>query len=187
MTERSTARRMPRRRWLVVAAIAVVAAIGVGGAIWAGVSTTATPVAPTVPTPQGGGVGGYLFQDRDGDGVRGPGEPALSGWDVRVYSTGPLPLDTTATDTDGVFVLDTIDDATPGETTARIRVQPAIEGPAAANMPTPSALSQEFTIPLGETAAIPVAAFRACLAQDQCTDLRLPDLVPQLTSSGGEE
>lgn len=47
---------------------------------------------PALPTPSATGVSGFLFQDRDGDGVQGVGEPALRGWVVRVHSTGPEPL-----------------------------------------------------------------------------------------------
>lgn len=172
-----------RRGWMLGGGALVVVAVVAALIVWLTAPSRETAAAPDVPVPSATGVAGYLFQDRDGDGERGVGEPLLPGWEVRVHSTGPAPLTTTATDEDGVFSVGTIDDVTPGETTVELRVQPVIEGPAATNLPDPSALTQPFTVKLGETIAIPVASFAPCLSADRCPDLMLPDLVPQLTST----
>lgn len=167
-------------------AAAVVGVSALAVAVWLLVGAGRGVSAPDVPEPTASGVAGYLFQDRDGDGAQGPGEPALAGWEVRVHSTGPIALMTTTTDDAGVFSFPEIENVTPGETSVDVRVQPALEGPAAANLPDPSALTQSFTLALGDTGAIPVASFAPCLSADQCPDLALPDLVPQLTSTGDD-
>lgn len=183
----------PSRRlqlWLVGAALAVTGLLVAGAVIWTSTalsSRTTDPSAPPVSSPTATGVAGYLFHDRDGDGVRGPGEPVLPDWEVRVHSTGPAPLATATTDVDGVFSFDAIENLTPGETTAEVRVQPVVEGPAVTNLPDPTALTQAFTVGLGEVRAIPVAAFSPCLSIDDCAGVDLPDLVPQLTSRGGDD
>lgn len=64
----------------------------------------------------------------------------------------------------------------------QVRVQPVIEGPAAANLPDPSALTQSFTATLGKSRAIPVASFAPRMTAEQRPDLVSPDLVPHLTS-----
>lgn len=121
---------------MLVGGAAVVAVLGVVLVVWLTSPSRETATAPDVPLPSEAGVAGYLFQDRDGDGERGVGEPLLPGWEVRVHSTGPAPLMTTATDDDGVFAVDTIDNVTPGETTVELRVQPVIEGPQRRTFPT---------------------------------------------------
>jgi hypothetical protein len=142
--------------------------------------------APAMPTPSASGVAGYLFQDRDGDGVRGDGEPLLEDWEVRVHSTGPAALATTTTDGHGVFAFTAIENLTPGETTVDVRVRPVIEGPAVSGLPDDTALTQTFTIPLGDQRGIPVAAYSPCVSLDDCAGLELPDLVPQLSGRGDD-
>jgi hypothetical protein len=184
---RATQPHRRRARWIW--ATAVVALVAAALIIAAAVSSNrdAQPSgAPAMPTPSASGVAGYLFQDRDGDGLRGQGEPLLPDWEVRVHSTGPAALATTTTDGHGVFAFTSIDDVTPGETTVDIRVRPVIEGPAVAGLPDDTALTQTFTIPLGEQRAIPVAAYSPCVSLDDCTGLVLPDLVPQLSGGGAD-
>lgn len=142
--------------------------------------------APAMPTPSSSGVAGYLFQDRDGDGIRSDGEPLLTQWEVRVHSTGPAALATTTTDGRGVFAFTSIEYVTPGEATVDVRVRPVIEGPAVAGLPDDTALTQTFTVALGEQRAIPVAAYSPCVSIDECAGLELPDLVPQLTGGGDD-
>lgn len=162
------------------------------GLVAAGIVVVATrpdgaqTAAPDVARPAATGISGYLFQDRNRNGAHDEDEVVLPKWTVRVYSTGPLPLSQVVTDDRGVFSIPRIDDLTPGETTAELRVQPVMEGPAAIDMPDPSGLSQSFTVSLGHRAAVAVASFRPCLDQVQCSGLELPDLVPQLTTSGDD-
>lgn len=81
-----------------------------------------------------------------------------------------------------MFSFPVIENLTPGFDTVQVRVQPVVEGPAATNLPDPSALTQSFTATLGKSRAIPVASFAPCTTAEQCPDLVLPDLAPQLTS-----
>lgn len=142
---------------------------------------------PDVNAPPESGIAGYLFQDRNGDGVQGRDERALANWPVRVHSTGPLPLVEIRTNDRGVFELPVIENVTPGETTVSVRTQPVMEGPAGTGMPDPSALAQTFTAPLGGVTTIPVASYRMCLSSAECPDLQFPDLAPQLTTGADEQ
>lgn len=175
----------PRQLWLIGGAIVVGLVVAV--VIWRSRSPESSAATPAVPAPSAIGVAGFLFQDRDGDGQRGVGEPLLAGWEVRVHSTGPAALASTTTDADGVFSFPEIANLTPGETTVEVRVQPVLEGPAVAHLPDPTALTQTFTVALGDRRAVPVAAFTPCSSAQQCPGLQMPDLIPQLTSSGGDD
>jgi hypothetical protein len=174
-----------RLLWIVGgAAVLVVAAVG-GLMVW-NANSAGTPPPPSLPSPSASGISGLLFQDRDGDGEHGRGEPVLSGWTVRVHSTGPEALATAETDASGVFVFPEIESLTPGETTVDVRVQPVVEGPAITHLPQPTALTQSFTFALGSSRLVPVAALAPCLSEEQCPDLALPDLAPQLTGLGDD-
>ncbi|OAN37897.1 lysyl oxidase family protein [Microbacterium sp. H83] len=185
---RGTRRRMLSRRrlpWLIAGGVVALAVgIGTATAVMSGLqpAPTSAPEPPVLPTPAANGVAGYLFQDRDGDGERGAGEPTLAGWSVRINSTGPLALATATTDDDGVFVVDAVEDVTPGETTVDLRFAPVVEGPAVVGQPEDPALTQSVTVDLGSSTAIPVESLSPCLDAAQCPQLELPDLVPQLTS-----
>ncbi|GAA1845552.1 lysyl oxidase family protein [Microbacterium koreense] len=178
-----------RRPRAVIATVGVLAllVVSVAAAVLLPTFATGPHAIPDIPEPSATGVGGFLYQDRDGDGIPGRGEPALGHRHVQVYSTGPLPIATTETDADGVFLLPEVPNVTPGETTVTIRTEPILEGPAAANLPRPTALSQSFTVALGTTATIPVASFRSCPALAECAGMDLPDLVPQLSDMGGDD
>lgn len=134
-----------------------------------------------------GGIAGVLFQDLDGDGVRDPDERAVPNWDVRVYGTGPLPIQSTVTADDGTFVVPEIPNLAAGTTSVEVRFEPVLEGPAADHLPDPSALSRRATLELGSSAALAVASFRLCLTTEGCGALDLPNLVPLLTSAGGDD
>lgn len=144
-------------------------------------------VKPAIPEPSATGISGYLFQDRDGNGLHGVGERVLTDWPVRVYSTGPLPLIETRSDSQGVFSIPVVENVTPGESSVHVRTVPVMEGPAETAFPNPSALSQSFIAPLGQALTVPVTSFSQCLAPDQCPGLDLPDLTPQLDTDGGAD
>lgn len=145
------------------------------------------PVVAEPPEAPAGGVAGLLFQDDDGDGVRDPGERVLPDWEVRLYGTGPLPLQTGTTAEDGTFVFAEIENLAVGATSVEVRFAPVLEGPAAEHLPEPTALSQRVTVDLGASATVAVGSFRLCLTIDACGALDLPNLVPLLTSAGGDD
>ncbi len=143
---------------------------------------------PVVSKPDPGGVAGFAFADRNGNGRHDSDEPALDGWKVSVYSTGTLPLETTKADANGVFRFSEIDNITPGHPEVRLHVTPVMEGRAA--LPegaSSSRLEQSFTARLGSTVELPVASYRLCPELKGCPGVRLPDLRPLLDATGYDE
>lgn len=177
--------RMKRVHGVLIGASAVL----VVGAVVVGVNLTQLGATTPTPLPSVGpqGVAGLLFQDRNGDGVRNDGEHVLPGWSVRLYGTGPLALQTTVTADDGTFSFPQVENLAADVTSVDLRFEPVLEGPAADNLPSPSALSQSVTRSLGSSEAVAVESFRACVDLEGCPELELPNLVPILTSSGGED
>jgi hypothetical protein len=124
---------------------------------------------------------GFLFQDRNGNGVRDSDEQLLAGWTVRMYGSGPLALVTTTTGKDGSFRFDNVD-AVPGSTA--VEFSPVFEGPAQAGLPNDTGIRQTVKVTLGRYAgAIAVRSYRECLTVADCPSLQLPDLTPVLTGS----
>ncbi len=178
---------MNRTRTILLAGLAVGALALL--AIPLALTQTLRPVEASVRPPDAphSGVAGLLVQDTDGDGEPDPGERALPGWEVRLYGTGPLPLQETVTADDGTFVFPVVGNLAEGVTSVELRFVPVLEGPAGDHLPEDTALSQRTSVGIGTSTTIAVSSFRLCLSAPECGGLDLPNLVPLLTSSGGDD
>jgi hypothetical protein len=188
MRKRSQGRPPARRRLRLLFALGLAVAVATTIVGFQVMQATRTYAAPDVKAPKPGGVAGFVFADRDGDGKHDPDEPALDDWKVSAYSTGPLALTSVRSDATGVFRFSPIKYVTPGHDSVQLHVTPVMEGPA--ELPdgaTASQLEQSFTAKLGSTIAIPVASFRLCPEVADCPGVKLPDLAPILTPTGHNE
>jgi hypothetical protein len=179
---------MKRQKLRLALALSVVLAVVATIVGFQVVQASQTFATPDIAPPKPGGVAGFVFADRDGDGVHDPDEPALDGWKVSAYSTGPLALTDVHADKEGVFRFPPIKYVTPGHDSVQLHVTPVMEGPA--ELPdgaSSSQLEQSFTVKLGSTVQIPVSSYRLCPDLKGCPDVKLPDLKPILESTGYDE